>query len=257
MNLCIQDLSFAYGDRPVLQRISFDLHEGEFLSVLGPNGVGKSTLFRCILGRLTGYTGRISANGEDLRTMPRREMARRIAYIPQIHQPTFSYTVLDTVLMGCARQLRMLAQPDRRQAAQAMQALERVGAAHLRDRDFAQLSGGEQQLVLIARALAQQADILVMDEPTSALDYGNQLRVLHMVRALSREGYAVLLSSHNPQHALMFSNRLLALAGGRVAALGEPQQVLTSALIAELYGVSVSFADTPGGRMLVPNMAGD
>ena len=257
MNLCVQDLSFSYGSHPVLQGISFDLHDGEFLSVLGPNGVGKSTLFRCILGRLAGYTGRISANGEDLRTMPRREMAKRIAYIPQIHQPTFSYTVLDTVLMGCARQLRMLTQPDRRQIAQAMQALERVGAAHLRDRDFAQLSGGAQQLVLLARALAPQAEILVMDEPTSALDYGNQLRVLHMVQALSREGFAVLLSSHNPQHALMFSNRLLALSGGRVAALGEPRQVLTSALISDLYGVSVSFADTPVGRMLVPNMAGE
>ncbi|MBE5799728.1 MAG: ABC transporter ATP-binding protein [Clostridiales bacterium] len=257
MNLEIHNLSFAYGNHPVLEDVSFGLDKGDFLSVLGPNGVGKSTLFRCILGRLNDYSGSITSDGDDLRTLPRREAARRLAYIPQIHTPTFSYTVLDTVLMGTARQLSPFAQPGRAQSEKAMQALERVGAAHLAQRDFTRLSGGEQQLVLVARAIAQQADILIMDEPTSALDYGNQLRVLQLVRELAGEGYGVLLSTHNPQHALTFATRTLALCGGRVAALGRPEDVLTPELVSQLYGVDVMFAETPAGRVLVPMMAGD
>ena len=254
MKLCIEKLSFAYDKHQVLEDVSFSLEQGEFLSVLGPNGVGKSTLFRCILGLLNHYQGRILADQEDLRKMPRKEMARRIAYIPQIHKPTFGYTVLDTVLMGTTRQVSVFSQPGKGQIAQAMHALERVGAAHLAERDFTYLSGGEQQLVLVARAIAQQAEILVMDEPTSALDYGNQLRILELVRALSQEGYGVLLSTHNPQHALTFATRILALSGGRIAALGKPEEVLTQALVSQLYGVNVAFAETEGGRVLVPLM---
>jgi len=257
VKLEVRNLSFAYGEHRVLEDVSFTLDKGEFLSVLGPNGVGKSTLFRCILGRLEGYGGTITSGGDDLKTMPRREAARRMAYIPQIHTPTFSYTVLDTVLMGTARQLSPFAQPGKAQVDQAMTALERVGAAHLAQRDFTRLSGGEQQLVLLARALAQQAEILVMDEPTSALDYGNQLRVLKLVRELAGEGYGVLLSTHNPQHALTFATRTLALCGGRVAALGNPEDVLTPELMKTLYGVDVVFAETAAGRVLVPMTAGE
>lgn len=257
MKLEIRNLSFAYGVHEVLRDVSFTLEEGEFLSVLGPNGVGKSTLFRCILGRLEGYSGQITSAGDDLKTMSRREAAKRMAYIPQIHTPTFSYTVLDTVLMGTARQLSPFAQPGRAQVDTAMAALERVGAAHLAQRDFSRLSGGEQQLVLLARALAQQAQILIMDEPTSALDYGNQLRVLQLVRELAKEGYAVLLSTHNPQHALTFATKTLALIGGRVAAQGKPDEVLTPELVRCLYGVDVLFEETAAGRVLVPVMPGE
>ena len=252
MSLTVKNLSFSYGAHQVLTDISFELHKGEFLSVLGPNGVGKSTLFRCILGLLPGYTGQILSDKDDMRTLPHRETARRIAYIPQIHTPTFGYTVLDTVLMGTSRQVGMFAQPGKEQIAIASEALSRVGAAHLTQRNFSNLSGGEQQLVLVARAIAQQADVLVMDEPTSALDYGNQLRILQLVRELAQEGYAVLLSTHNPQHALSFASRILALSDGRVAALGDAQDVLTEDLVHTLYGVHVTFAQTPGGRVLVP-----
>ena len=252
MNLEVKNLSFAYSTHPVLHDVSFTLHKGEFLSVLGPNGVGKSTLFRCILGLLTDYKGQILSDGDDLRRMPRREMARRIAYIPQINRPTFGYTVLDTVLMGTTRQVSMFSQPSRDQIATACQALERVGAAHLAERDFSYLSGGEQQLVLVARAIAQQAEILIMDEPTSALDFGNQLRILQLVKELAGEGYGVLLSTHNPQHALSFATRILALSDGKVAALGHADEVLTPALIKELYNVNVTFTQTQGTNVLVP-----
>lgn len=253
VKLDVRDLSFSYGERKILDEVSFSLKKGEFLSVLGPNGVGKSTLFRCILGRLTEFTGEIRSDGTDIRRLSRREAARRIAYIPQIHQPTFEYSVIDTVLMGTTRQLASpFSQPGRAQVDRAMAALERLGIAHLADRSFTHLSGGEQQLVLVARALAQQSEVLIMDEPTSALDYGNQLRILELVRELADEGYAVLLSTHNPQHALSYATRILALSGGRVAALGAPGEVLTPELVRTLYGVNVAFEDTPQGRVIAP-----
>ena len=230
MSLSVENLSFAYGAVPVLRDVSFTAEGGELVSVLGPNGVGKTTLFRCILGTLTPQMGHIKMDGQDLATLPPRERARRIAYIPQIHPPTFGYTALDTVLMGAARQLNAFQQPGAAQIRQADEALEQVGAAHLRERNFAHLSGGEQQLVLIARALAQKAEVLMMDEPTSALDYGNQLRILQMVRRLAAQGYTVILSTHNPQHALTFATTLLALHGGTAAAWGRPAQVLTPEL---------------------------
>ena len=255
MKLTVENLSFAYGKGdPVLRDVSFTADGGDFLSVLGANGAGKSTLFRCLLGGLEGYTGAISLDGRDVRTLSRRELAAHIAYIPQIHRPTFGYAVLDVTLMGLTRFLSPFRSPSRELEAQALAALERMGVAHLARRSFATLSGGEQQLVLIARAIAQQSDILIMDEPTSALDYGNQLRILQQVRALSREGYTVLLSTHNPQHALTFADRVLALHDGAVAANGSAKEVLTPELIRRLYRVEATLADTAGGSVIVPLM---
>ena len=256
MSLSVENLFFSYGQRAVLRDVTFAAEKGELLSVLGPNGVGKTTLFRCILGTLTPRSGQITIDGLDLTAMPPRERARRIAYIPQIHPPTFGYTVLDTVLMGTSRQMNAFRQPKAAQVRQAEEALGQVGAAHRRERNFAHLSGGEQQLVLIARALAQQAQVLMMDEPTSALDYGNQLRILQMVKRLAAQGYTVILSTHNPQHALAFADRLLVLHDGTAAAVGKPPQVLTPALMETLYGVTVDFLDTASGPVLVPGAEG-
>ena len=170
--------------------------------------------FRCLLGGIDGYSGAIELDGREVRGLSRREMAARIAYIPQIHRPTFGYSVLDTALMGLTRELSPFRSPTAEQEKRAMEALEQMGVARLDARNFATLSGGEQQLVLIARALCQRSDILLMDEPTSSLDYGNQLRVLRRVAELAARGYTVILSTHDPQHALRFSQRVLALRDG-------------------------------------------
>lgn len=255
MRLEVEHLKFSYrNDKPVMKDLSFSVGKGEFLSVLGPNGAGKSTLFRCILRILTSYEGCIRLDGTDSRTLSERELASRIAYIPQIHRPTFGYSVLDTVLMGTVRQLSPFAMPKKEQRDLAMATLERLGIDWLAERNFAYLSGGEQQLVLVARAMTQQADILIMDEPTSALDYGNQLRVLQEVKALSKEGYTVLLSTHNPQHAMSFADTILALSRGRVAACGPANEVLTSELVRELYDVEVEFANVGSDRVMLPRM---
>lgn len=258
MKLTVNDLSYSYTkDVPVLKGVSFTADKGEFLSVLGPNGAGKSTLFRCLLGGIDGYSGAIELDGREVRGLSRREMAARIAYIPQIHRPTFGYSVLDTALMGLTRELSPFRSPTAEQEKRAMEALEQMGVARLAARNFATLSGGEQQLVLIARALCQRSDILLMDEPTSSLDYGNQLRVLRCVKALARRGYTVILSTHDPQHALRFSRRVLALQGGRVAAEGDTRSVLTPDLIRQLYGVESVLLDTPDGAALLPVRGGD
>lgn len=252
MKLTIDKLSFSYGRREVLHNISFTLASGEFMSVLGQNGAGKSTLFKCILGSLLPYSGRILIDGKDRKNMSRRECAQAISYIPQMHYTAFGYTVLDTVLMGVGRQIGMLSQPKKEHVDIAMDAICRVGIEQLRDRNFAGISGGEQQLVLIARAIAQQSEFLIMDEPASTLDYGNQFRILKLVRALADSGYGVLMSTHNPQHALGYSDTVLALHGKEAIAYGKTSDKLNEELIHNLYDVDAEFVSSASGVIIVP-----
>ena len=239
MSIEVQNLSFSYGDRPVLHDISFRVEKGEFLSILGPNGVGKSTLFRCVLGLLSGYPGQVLVDGADSRSFTVREAARHFAYIPQSSHPIFNYSVFDIVLMGRTSGLSTFRSPKKQDAELCRWALEKVGIPHLSDRCFHRLSGGEQQLVLIARALVQKAPILMLDEPTASLDFGNQLLVLEQCRNLAREGYPVIQTTHNPEQSYQYSDRILTLQHGRVLAEGTPKEVLTEKTIRALYGVEV------------------
>lgn len=252
MNLTVRDLHFAYGEHQVLSGISFSLTEGELMAVLGPNGTGKTTLFKCILGFMPHYAGSITVDGDEARTLPPRELAKRIAYIPQNHQQTFGYSVLDMVLMGSAHSLSLFSMPGRAQKEEAYAALERLGIEHLAEKNIGRISGGEQQLVLIARALAQKARLLIMDEPTASLDYGNQDRVMQLVKGLTRDGYSVLISTHNPQHALWYADRALALRDRKILACGAPDEIITAVFLKELYGMNASLMDTPGGKVIVP-----
>lgn len=239
MGIEVSNLCFSYTDRPVLQDISFRVEPGEFLTILGPNGVGKSTLFRCVLGLLSGYTGQVLVDGIDARKLSVRESARHIAYIPQSSHPVFDFRVFDIVLMGAASAVPALGSPGREQTQRVQWALEKVGISHLSERCYHKLSGGEQQLVLIARALVQNAPVLMLDEPTANLDFGNQLRVLEQIRSLAQEGYTIIETSHHPEQSYLFSDRILALQKGRVFIDGSPEQVLTRQTIQELYGVEV------------------
>ena len=252
MSLTVQNLSFRYGQHAVLHEVSFEAQAGELLAILGPNGVGKTTLFKCVLGLESSYSGAILADGTDLAALSPRERAHRVAAIPQVHPLSFRYRVFDMVLMGTSHNLSPFAIPGERERAAARAAMEKVNIAHLAGRPFDRLSGGEQQLVFIARALSQQAKILLMDEPTASLDYGNRLRVLQVARDLARTGYTVLLSTHDPQHALWFADRALALQDGRVLALGEPGRIVTSDLLFAIYGRRIDLIPTPQGPVLVP-----
>ena len=168
--------------------------------------------------------------------------------------PIFNYTVLDTVLMGTTGTMNVLQRPGRRQQEAAMQALQRLGIEALAQRGIGTISGGERQLALIARALVQNAEILIMDEPTANLDYGNQQRVLAQIRALAARGYTVLLSTHNPEHALHYAHRILALQGGHIAADGLTETALTPQLLQTLYGIQAILAEVPTDRGTVRSL---
>ena len=252
MSISINNLSFAYSLRTVLKDISFSAESGQLLAVLGPNGVGKTTLFRCILGLQPHYEGEIQIDGVDAHTLNARELAHKIAYIPQTHGMAFGYSVEDMVLMGTTHNVSSVSVPGKKEHEAACAALEKLQISHLIYQNFAKLSGGEQQLVLIARALAQNARTLLMDEPTASLDYGNQSLVLHQVRALADEGYTILLSTHNPQHALWYADCAVALMDGTVAAFGAPKEVVDARLIERLYGVTVRMVDTAQGPLISP-----
>lgn len=250
MSLRVSDLCFSYGKTPVLRDVSFSLDAGQLVALLGANGAGKTTLFRCILGLNEGYAGSIAVDGSEVRSLTPRQVSHRIAYIPQVHYPAFQYSVLEMVLMGTTHRLSLAGAPGKEETADALAALRTLGIEHLSQRDYGRLSGGEQQMVLIARALVQQTKLLLMDEPTASLDYGNQLRVLSAVHRLTHDGYTVLLSTHNPQHALSYADRVLALANGSLAADGPAGAVLSPALIHTLYGVDVEFSSD--GKYILP-----
>ena len=235
----IENLCFSYGDHEVLKGINFSAEYGEFLSVLGPNGVGKSTLFRCMLGLLSPTGGGAFIDGKPISSMSAAQLARHIAYIPQSHNPIFNFKIFDVVLMGTTAQTGKFSAPGKKQVHQVEEALKKLGIFHLRDRGYANISGGERQLVLIARAIAQQAKILVMDEPSANLDFGNRIRVMQTVRKLTKEGYCVIQSTHDPDQAYFNSDKILALYGGKVLAWGTPQETISDSLISTLYGVDV------------------
>ena len=239
MSIEVKDLSFAYGEHEVLHGVSFKAKAGEFLSILGPNGVGKSTLFRCVLGLLRDYKGSITVEGRDAKSLSIRETAKLIAYIPQSSHPAFNYSVRDIVLMGTTSGLGTFSTPKKEDLRRVDEALEKIGIPHLADRCFHRISGGERQLALIARALVQRAPVLMLDEPTASLAFGNQLLVLNCARELACEGYTVIQTTHNPEQSFMFSDRILALRDGRVLTEGRPRDVLTSDMMRRLYGVEV------------------
>lgn len=255
----VNNLTFAYKNNLVLDEISFQCPEGALIAVLGPNGAGKSTLFKCLLGFLKNYKGKITIHGEDIRKLNRKRMASYVAYIPQSEAVLFNYTALDTVLMGTTGMLSPLSAPGPEQKAMALEAMDYLGITHLADRGINELSGGEQQMILLARAMAQQAKILIMDEPTANLDYGNQQLVLNCVKRMAKNGYTILLSTHNPEHALQYATHVLAIKDQRILSEGRADEKLNEQLIQEIYGLKVKITEVlvNGGRVrsCVPDTA--
>ena len=244
MRIRTKDLCFSYGATQVLKNMDFRAHESSLVAVIGPNGAGKSTLFRCILGFLKGYSGTILIDNQDIKEMSRTEIARKIAYIPQTTVPVFNYDVIDIVLMGTTGSLKLLESPGAEQIEAAEKALEDLGIGYLRNRGFGRISGGERQLVLVARALVQNAKILIMDEPTANLDYGNQYRVMAKIKELAANGYTIILSTHNPEHALLFADKSFVIQKGEFVAAGSSKDVLNEEMMRRLYGVDVRILTT-------------
>jgi iron complex transport system ATP-binding protein len=235
----VRSLAFGFPGRTIGQDVSFSLGAGESLCVLGPNGGGKTTLFRTILGLLQKKSGSIELNGNSIDNLSRQEVARVAGYVPQGHTAYFAFTLREFVLMGRTARVGAFSTPGKADHAVAQRALEALGIASLADRPVTEVSGGERQLALVARALAQAPKLLVMDEPTAGLDFGNQVRVLEKISALAATGISILFSSHDPDHAFLGARRALLLGEGRVLELGTPKDVVRSDSLKRLYGVDV------------------
>lgn len=216
--------------------------------LLGPNGSGKTTLLRCVLGLQRVDAGAVRVNGRDLASLGAAQIAREMAYVPQAAPAVFPFAAYDVVLMGRSPYLRFMASPTAADHRHAREALSRLGIAHISARHYHELSGGERQLVLIARALAQAAPILVMDEPCAGLDVGNQVRILRTIRGLARDGHGVLLSSHLPDHAFAVGGRVALLKGGRLRGPSPPAALLDAAELEALYDTAIEVVRVEAGR---------
>jgi iron complex transport system ATP-binding protein len=248
--LSAHNLSIGYGPTLVARGLDLNVKAGSVTCLLGPNGIGKTTLFKTLLGLIPPLSGTIKVGDNDLASIDRQTIARQIAYVPQAQVAEFSYTVLDLVVMGRTAYLGPFGAPQPADNDVAMAALDRLGIASLAERDSTRISGGQRQLVLIARALAQQSRIVVMDEPTASLDLGNRILVLNTIRELARSGLAIVLSTHEPEHAFVVADQV-AILGKNCFAVGSVDQVITSDELSQLYGVALTVERTPSGRFVV------
>ena len=238
-------LSVGYS-QPILEDLSLTFAPGQLHALLGPNGCGKTTLFKTLMGLLTPLAGSVSLHGKSLSSLSDLERARQIAYVPQIQQHVFPYTAIEMVLMGRTAHVGMFSTPSAEDHDSAEAALAQLQIAHLAHQEFTKLSGGQRQLVILARALAQGASMLVLDEPTASLDFGNEIRVLDEVARLAADGWTVVLSTHNPTHAMQLADQVVVLKDGRLLDQGAAKQILTEDLLNTLYDTSIGIGSVDG-----------
>ena len=235
-----ENITFGYSKRTILHDVSFSIRKGEIVSLLGPNGCGKTTLLKILLGLFRpGNGGKVLFEGREISSINQKMLARSIAYVPQIHRASFAYRVLDVVLMGRMPHKSFFARYNQQDTEMARSALEKLSILHLEDRPYTEISGGERQLTLIARAMTQGAHSFIFDEPANGLDYGNQIKLLEELINLSREGYTFIKSTHFPDHALWVADRVVMLKEGAIIANGRPDDTITSDNLFKLYGREV------------------
>lgn len=236
----VKNAACGYGKRVVARNISFSAAPGEIISILGANGAGKTTLFKSILGHLSLLGGQVLLGGEKISNISRKRLANVIGYVPQAHTPPFPFKVLDVVTMGRTSHISIFAAPSKKDTDISREALKTVGMLELEDKIYTEISGGERQLVLIARALAQQPEILVMDEPTANLDFGNQVKMLMLINELAVQGLAVIMTTHFPDHTFMCSSKVAIIKNSDDFLIGSADEVITAKLLRDIYGIDVT-----------------
>lgn len=240
MIACMQGVSVGYAGKPLLSNVQLYLAEAEIVCLLGCNGSGKTSLLKTLLGLLPPLAGEIKIAGREIHQWSQRELAQQMAYVPQAQLSRFSFRVLEMVLMGCQSRLGPFAVPGANEQKRALAALKQLDIAHLANCAMDQISGGERQLVLIARALLQSPRLLVMDEPAASLDFGNQIKLLAQVKRLKQQGIAVLMSTHHPRHAELLADSVALVEPGHGLRQGAVAGQLQVSGLAQLYGVSES-----------------
>lgn len=246
--LNVNNFSYSYNDKPFLHNISFNINESELVGLIGKNGSGKSTIFKCILKLITKYKGDIILNNKNTKMISTKEISTLVSYIPQIRRNTFNYSVYDTILMGTNNQLSIFDVPRENEHEITNRAIKLLEIEHLKYKSYANLSGGEQQLVLIARAIAQNTKLIIMDEPTSALDYGNQEFVMKKIYDLVKtKRISVLLSCHSPNLVLKYCEKSIAINNGEIIAKGNTKDILNENLIEKIYNIKTKLYNTDNG----------
>lgn len=245
MKLEIKDASCGYSGKSIVSGLSVKVSSGEILCILGPNGVGKTTLFKTIMGFIPLIRGEITLDSQNICPWSRKKLARHLGYVPQAHVPPFPFSVIDVVVMGKTACLSTFASPSAHDIAESIQTLELLGIGNLKNRIYTELSGGERQMVLIARALIQKPAVLIMDEPTSNLDFGNQVRVLEQINTLASNGLAVIMTSHVPDHAFLCDAKVALLRKDNQFCIGSADEIVTENNLRLAYGVDVKIADVP------------
>lgn len=250
----IENLHFSYKKIEILNGIDLLINRGDVISLLGINGCGKSTLIKLILKLLHPKNGNILIESKNIKKLSHSQIASKVAYIPQHNSTPFGYSVLEMVAMARVAKQSLFAIASKQDYDIALESLEKIGIADLKDRTFTTLSGGQKQMVLLARALASEANILIMDEPVSGLDYGNQLRLLSLIKKLSDDGYTILKTSHYPDHAMLVSNRIIIMDSGKIIADGDSGDIITKALLSDLYKIKADIIFYNGFNRCLPNI---
>ena len=240
----IKEISCSYpaSEKRVLNGVSLTVAEGDVVSILGRNGAGKSTLLGCMLGLLRPQSGRLLLAGGDIAKMGEREIASVVGYVPQNHEPSFGYSVMDFVLMGCAPRIGLFSKPGRRERQDAETALHELGIENLADRPYTEISGGERQKAMIARAIVSKPRAVLFDEPTAHLDYGSQLLVLRIIKSLSQKGYVVVITTHNPDHALLLGGTAALMDDSGALTAGRAERIVTQDNLSRIYQADVQLA---------------
>lgn len=250
LGITAHELGIGYRDRVLATHIELHVQRGHIVCLLGPNGCGKTTLFKTLMGLLPARAGTVEIDGAALNHLSPEEIARRIAYVPQTQGPVFPYTVEEIVLMGRTAQVGLFSAPSSSDREIARDALAQMHIEQLSHQTFSTLSGGQRQLVLIARALAQQAPYVVLDEPTASLDFGNQMKVLEQVRQLADASLGLIISTHNPDHAFAVADQVILFGEAGISDAKPPAQQLTGERLTALYDHPIDVVTLADGRQV-------
>lgn len=248
----IKNLNFYYGDNHILKNISFSAESGSLWGLMGPNGSGKTTFFKCILGLLKHTGSQIKINNIDLKKINTPKLAKLISYVPQEHKPPFPFIVREIVLMGRSPHMGGIFGLKKEDYDEAEKAIDMVDIADIADKPVTALSGGQRQLTLIARSIAQNSPVMILDEPTSALDFNNQINIWKILKKLAESGKLIIACSHDPNHLLWFAENTLVIKNGEILASGKTEDIITNRLLKEIYGSEYNILNNGSNKIIQP-----